>query len=200
MASLDFGGNPLITPEFFASVMKIDVNTLTDEDAAEISFRVKSIQNIIRSYCGINFTQANYTEAYDSIGSNIIVTSEYPINSVTSLKFNGIQQDINNVIIHSSKRFLALKIRPPRGNAVIEITYNAGFTQIPEEIIMALIEFYRFKLQDFPLGIRSLSKMQESITYDDSVLEYGIPATIRSIFDKYKRLDAPQSIYFANVP
>lgn len=200
MAALDFGNNALISTTMFASLLRIDESTLSEEEAAEISFRVKSVQSMIRSYCGINFTTANYVEAFDSLGSNIIVTTEYPINNIIELKYNGEAQDLNNVVIHSSKRFVALKRKPPRGNAVVELTYNAGFAQIPEEITNALIELYFFKRQDFPLGVRSLSKMQESITFDDSVFSYGIPATVRAVLDKYKRLDAPQSVYFTNVP
>lgn len=143
---------------------KVDYNNLTTEEKALVDALITAGSDWIERYCNRVFTATDYTdEIHNGTGENCIFVKNPPINSLT---------DIDIVGTSSTTTYLATKFKyePKTGEIQfkldadsdahyfpedfrnIQITYNGGFTTIPEaiKILVAdfVVEYFDQKLKD----------------------------------------------------
>lgn len=206
--AFNFGTEPLIEQAFFEAVTGKKEVALEADEKLQTECIVQAATAQIRSFCSSHLSAASYVEVWDANGGDVLIPSEIPITSVTSIKishdgnFTDVQAlDSADFVLHPSKQFLSLRhMRFPRGRGMVQISYNAGYSSIPKDIQMAIsLQFmYLLKTKDTP-GVKQITKMNESQHWDDKLSEYGIAPTIASMLSPYRRMEAPLSVMFSRV-
>jgi hypothetical protein len=204
----NFGTEPLITQAYFEATTGLLEANMEASDKATCEAFVQGITAQVRSFCSTHLSQATYQEVWDSQGSDVLIPSECPISSVVSLKiaadgkFSNVEPlAASDYAIHPSKQYLSLRyMRFPRGRGMIQVEYVAGYADIPKDIQLAIALQYNFmqKMKDTP-AIKTITKLQETMTYDDKVSEYGMAPVAYNLLMPYKRVEAPLSVMFSRV-
>jgi hypothetical protein len=204
----DFGLDSLVTSDNFEAFCGVSSTDLSAQEKLRVELSVKGINAQIRKFCNTHFSLVNYVEVWDSQGSDVLIPSEIPIASITSIKVSS-DGSFDNVepiaaidyVIHPSKQFISMRnYRFPKGRGMVEVKYSAGYSAIPEDVQLAVFLSYNFlmALGSNP-GLKSIGKMNEQQTIDDKVLEYGMPAQVYSLLKPYCKIEAPLSVMFARV-
>ncbi len=152
---------------------------LSATEILQVQYMVNAVNDQILQYIDRNILANNYTEVWDSVNSDELMTKEYPLNSVASIKYaynndfvNGITIDPmwyyvqkESIVFHGSML--------PTGRAVVQVTYNAGYAlaSIPKSLVLAVIEQFKTSWErlkigsiDAPSNYDHVSKMGESFT------------------------------------
>lgn len=133
------------------------------------------------------------TEYYDGDNSRTLLTLGHPINAVTSLwidvnRVYGSDTLIDpaNYAVYNNwgmiKTIYDVFIRWPQS---VKLTYDVGYATIPSDIQSAMMELVRFWYERGTgdrVGMKSLSVMQTTTTY-----ETDIPSSVKAVLDEYKR-------------
>jgi hypothetical protein len=147
----------------------------------------------IANYIGHDFVLASdYTEYYNGDGGRRLYTDNYPINSVTLLN-DDIDWDFDSSTdissddyrISNDKRYILLKddiFTEAQQN--VKITYNAGYTSIPDDLKQVCVEevsrSYNEKLN---IGISSRTDAKGGTTR----VEKGWMKQSVEVMDRYRR-------------
>lgn len=147
----------------------------------------------ITRYIGFNQILAkDYTEYYNGDGGTRLYTDNFPINSVSLLNIDtgwdfdtDTDIDSDDYRISTDKRYILLKYTVfTEGQEVIKITYNAGYTSIPDDLKQVCIEevsrAYNEKLN---VGISSRTDNKGGVTR----VEKGWMKQSVEVMDKYRR-------------
>lgn len=135
------------------------------------------ISDAVEIYCRRKFNQANYVELQyvsDYSYGNEMVLYHYPVNSITTLKLDGVVLSNYRISQMGIITFPSGVFRPGCGE-VYEITYNAGYATIPpivKNAVMSLIqERYNKKVAGIELNMGS------------DIQRISIPGTISIDYD-----------------
>lgn len=204
----DFGADSLVSPSNFEALTGIVSDSLSASEKLKVELTVKGINAQIKRFCSSSISLGNYVEVWDSQGSDLLIPTETPITSITSIKvasdgnFDGVESLAgSDFVIHPSKQFISLRYyRFPKGRGMVEVKYSAGYSTVPLDIQMAVCNHFLFLSQSSPThGLKTISKMNETQTIDDRVAEFGFPASVYSVLKLYQRIEAPLSVMFARV-
>lgn len=153
----------------------------TSEDAL-ISRLIDQATDFIHSYCGRIFPQASYDEYYDGDGTEGLLASQYPIQSVTLLSVGGLSRDPSSYVVYGQLGLIRLKNGAfPRGKKNIRLQYTAGYLTIPRDIEQACVELVALKYYD--RGRERLGVGERSGT----TFLTQLPQEIKLVLDLYKR-------------
>jgi len=205
-----FSSNALISSEIFEAFTGLDPLTMTEGEKEIAELLVNAACQQIVQFAGRQFKSGTFTEVWDGQDSDLLIPSEYPITSVTSIKFayfggQGTLIDPSLYAIDTSKTCIQFRdgISTTRGVATVEIVYIAGYSSIPPDLQLATLLQYKFlsslSAGGGMLGLDSISKMQESQRKDSSIRRGGLVSEVVGILESYRRTDAPLSISFARV-
>lgn len=187
---------------------------LTPTQQLQVEIVVNAVNSQILNYINRNLIADNYIERWDSIGSDEILTKEYPINSVASIKISNTNDFTGAIIIDPNwytpqKESIVFNGNVlPIGRACVEVVYNAGYAlaNIPKHLILAIVEQFKTTWArlnvgtiDAPTNYEHVSKMGESFTVSRKVSENGLSPQVIQILSNEKRLDAPLSKMFARI-
>ena len=139
----------LCTIEDLEIYLGIDINddpSDLNDTYDKYSYLITAVSAEIESICGRKFTLDSYTETYDIDGSRINL-NQYPINSITSVKygspFGGTDRttiETDNYTTDNDSGILILNLRFSRAQQYINVTYDAGFDQIPDDLVLITVE------------------------------------------------------------
>ncbi len=188
--------------------------TLSATEKLQVEYVVSAVNDQILQFIDRNMLAADYVEVWDSVNSDELLTREYPINSVASIKYaynndftNGIT--INSMWYYPQKESVVFHgSMLPTGRAVIQVTYNAGYaiTDIPKSLVLGLVEQFKTTWArmnigsiDAPSNYESVSKMGESFTVSKKISENGLSPQVIQLINQFRRWDAPLSKMFAMI-
>ncbi len=164
------------------------------EDDARLGALITACSKAIAQYLSRSLLAQEYVaERYDGNDSDILMLRAYPLISISLLTINGVTQTASSDGLLQSGYypgdnyvFLVGGNRFPRGRRNVVITYEAGYTTIPEDVAEACIELVgdRFKLPS-RLGERSKALPQGgSVSYDME----NMSARVRGLLAPYRRV------------
>lgn len=173
-----------------------DKLNLDDVDQAEVETLINAASIHANSHTKRNLLARDYTEDYDGGGTNELVLYQFPVNSIESIYIDKsrdfgastelesddyIYYDDIGVVVRTNGVF-------PDGRKVIRITYNAGFSTVPEDLKMSVVEMVAWLLK----RQRSQQIGVKSITAPDGVntsMELSMPLSVRTVWDLYRRAE-----------
>ena len=181
----------------YASLAKIKehLNVSGTADDAFLTSLQGETDAAIDAYCGRadGFSSASHTEYIDGGGESVVMLSHAPVTAVASVydDLDGdwesgdllVATDYRAVestgeLVHKTGTFLD-------GTGNLKVTYTGGYSSIPSDIELASIrligKFYNLRRSG---GIRQMSAGAMNLTF-----EFGMPEDVRTILDKYRRLD-----------
>lgn len=188
--------------------------TLTSNEKANVEFTVNAVNDQILQFIDRNILANDYVEVWDSVNSDELIVKEFPINSVASIKYAFNNDFVNGTTVDSSFYYPQKESivfhgwSLPTGRAVIQITYNAGYSlaNVPKSLILGLVEQFKttysrmnFGTIDAPSNYESVSKMGESFTVSKKISENGLSPQVIQLISDFKRIDAPLSKMFAMI-
>lgn len=216
----DFGSNALITSEDLSRFIwgvddaATDVSIgLSSQQIFSNELLVKAISGQIKRYVGSEIKRSSYIEIWDNAGSDELIPKERPIKSITSLKYSPNGDFNNNVFSYPTAQLtfdeasIALRYdRFPAGRGLIQVVYDAGYDDVPDDIILAFLLQFQFLYKkvgkgDAMVGLSSISKAvgggSENQTKDSTIKDSGLISEVVGMLKHYQRFEAPLSIMFA---
>jgi len=118
---------------------------------------------VIEDWLGRTIQAATYTEKHDG-GDNFIVVKHTPINSITSLVDDSVTVATSKYVYYSESGIVKLKSGYfTSGLQKVEITYNGGYSTVPDVITEAAIELGSLMYKELDAGEGRLGKGSISI-------------------------------------
>ena len=154
----------------------------------------------VETYCDRIFSEDTYTELFHGNNSNAIHPRQYPITAVTELRVDNARawSDPNTLIDSASYGIDSSGVAVfyydatfPSGYNNVRAIYTAGYATIPSDIQMAVIwtgEWFYHHNNRGDSGRTSKSKGGEN-----AAMLADVPPMIKTILQKYKRLELPFS-------
>jgi len=168
---------------------------------------IKASYDLICSYCARVFHKSIYREKYTSNGTDEIILSQYPLRNVLSLyidenQVSGCEYDSS---IYSDSILSFDFTIPPKKK--ISIEYESGYSleEMPEQLVQATLLQASYAFKQFGgnaplLGFKSISKMEEQITKDDTSNDnFGLISEVRGMVASFKRCEVPSNMSFRSV-
>jgi len=168
------------------------------EDHEEVTTMIiGAVSTQARKIMGRVITQTSLSEIRKGNGSRIILLKEFPVLSVTALFIDLKRAFLENTKIPESAFFLDKAVGkielynsffPSHSNGYsIKIDYEAGFTDPPEDIQLAVLETIRWNYNRITLnGVGVRREEAEGITQS---FEITVPTNAKNIFNSYRRVN-----------
>lgn len=138
------------------------------------------------------FAATDYTVQLDGNGSQRILLPEYPVNSVTELNIDTewsfaagtIETDY---LLYSEQGEIFRKYAEfPDHPQCVKVTFNAGFTEVPDELELAVIEVVAFNASRVAnRGGRIGTKSFEANNAVTTTYELTVPVNAQRVFEYY---------------
>lgn len=210
-------GSLLVEPLVSKFIFGVDDVTLTPQLSAQqrIAFELAcdTASEQVKKFCDFSIVEGTYTEVWDGAAADELIPRETPITSVTSVKFSGSGDfsdsqalPANTVVIGSNGQVINLRgnVLTPRGRGMVEIVYVAGYASVPKMIQLATLRQIQYLYKqlgkgDAMTGLKTITKMNESQTKDDSLGRTGLLTEVEGMLKSFARFDAPNSIMFTRV-
>lgn len=179
--------NALVTRKQVKDYMRI--NAADNELDNLINDLIGRVSQLFQSYCGRNFVAQDYIEYYDGQGRDVLFLDNYPVNSVASVYDDTDWEWNSEDLIESTeykiadKRFIVFDTLLSNARQNVKVTYNAGFSSIPDDLQQACIEEVGRKIKhrtDFDEVNKTLS--DGSVVYQD---QNFLPQTVK-VLNKYR--------------
>lgn len=195
------GSNLLITVNEVKQFIKSKDNSFETSLSGFVVNIISYVSDTIENYCNKTLTAKDFTGYYDGSNCNKLYLDNYPINSISELKYrinpsdnysNNLEANISqSVFIYPTYIQLYSNIFP-YDNKSIKIIYNAGYSSIPGDIKIVALEMCQTIYNNSGrgngyLGLKSISDSFNSsagtMTFDNIALE----KRQKEILDKYKK-------------
>lgn len=215
--ALALSATNLLTPAIISKYIfgVDDVTTgglLTPQQQVAVELSADAASSQIQKATGFIFKQGTYTEVWDGVASDEIIPREIPITAITSVKFspNGDFASAtplqSNLYYFPQGLFVAFRgdILVPRGRGMCQIIYTAGYTDIPADLQLAALKQFQYLYKqigkgDAMVGLKTISKMNEAQTKDESVGKSGLISEVEGMIKPYMRFETSRSIMFTRV-
>lgn len=154
----------------------------------------------VQTYCDRIFDQGTYTELFHGNNSNVIHPRQYPVTSLTELRIDNARawSDPNTLIDSTDYGLDSTGVAVfyydavfPGGYNNVRLIYVAGYSSIPADLQMATIwtaEWFYHHNNRGDSGRTSKSKSGEN-----AAMLADVPPMIKSLLQKYKRIELPFS-------
>jgi hypothetical protein len=176
----------------------------TPKEDAKISALIPSVSQLVKTYCGnsfVDFFSTNKTETFNIDWSTYIVQlTESPVNSIISVKertdyassyttlttgaFEFYLDTATDSILRTST---AGYKNWQKGVGAVEVIYRAGYSEVPSDLKLAVIDLITYYLKDEHKERRVLSGA--SIQNQSTSSQRGnvtFPDHIKRVLDLYK--------------
>lgn len=195
-------GADLITLEEY----KVSENLKNLENDSRIESLITSVSQLVKTYCGttlIDYVTADKVEEFslDYNTSNIQV-SEGPLISVSKVEERASYGADYVELTEAAKEFYAdlkgdLIIRTtnsgfaqwPQGPGCVKITYRGGYTTVPEDLKLVVIDLVRYYFKDEYKPRRTIGG--SSLTNEPTSTQWrnvSFPDHIKRVLDLYKQV------------
>jgi len=185
---------------------------LTPQQQFAVELAADSASAQIQKATGFYHVAGSYIEVWDGAASDEIIPREIPITAITSIKFSASGDFAaapaldTNLYYIAQGLFIALRsdLLTPRGRGMIEIKYDAGFATVPADLRLAALRQLQYLYKqvgkgDSMVGLKSISKMNESQTKDSNLGITGLTTEVEGMIAPYRRFETSSSIMFTRV-
>ena len=173
----------------------LDIPTLTTTYDDKIEMLINVASNLIENYCNRTFRELTYTDQdYDGNNQSDLLLRHSPVSSVSSVYVDSSREFSATFLVDSDEYAIVEPCILRRHNGTwplasrnVRITYDAGYSTMPDDVAYACILFVEFLYRsrtDRRLGRVSQSKGNESVHY-----HMNIPFEITAMIDPYIRFE-----------
>lgn len=171
------------------AILKTYINVGSTNDTL-LQQLLTSASAAIQGYCNRDFISKSYTKTFNGNGSNRMVLPDYPLSAVSALTISGVAVNAAASITSAGFYFYDNMIMLNgyafgRGYGNITITYTAGFSPVPDDLVQACVGTVQYWLNDRQRGGEiSRSMGGQSITYSQK----DMPEWCKTILNQRKRV------------
>lgn len=174
------------------------------KDDARLNVLIPSVSQLIKTYCGnsfVDFYSSNKTENFSiNWGTYIVQLTESPVNSIVSVQEAQQYGGVLTTLTTGAQEY-ALDTRTdciyrttssgyknwPVGVETVKVVYTAGYSAIPGDLKLAVLDLITYYLKDEHKMRQSIAgaslQNQGSSGQRDNV---GFPDHIKRVLDLYK--------------
>lgn len=164
---------------------------------------INAVSQYAQEFCRRKFHDDDYTEYYDGTGKQYLRLEQYPVNTLTTLKYYDyvnqiVEQTFTNHEDYELYAEEGMIYKPgffQRGHKNYEVVYNAGYTTIPDDLKQAATEMCKwlYSIRD-KAGVKSERIGRYAITFTAGsegarIMGQEVPAHIINLFAPYIKLD-----------
>lgn len=193
-------GADLITLDEYKTSLKIE----SLKNDSRIESLITSVSQLVKTYCANSFVDFYSTEKTEYFNfdydSNLVQVSESPLVAVTSVHERSqysedyvelteaahefyIDYDTDTIFRTNEYGFTDF----PQGPGAVKVVYTAGYSAVPEDLKLAVIDLVTYYDKDEYKPNRSFSGV--SVTNEASSTQWrnvGFPDHIKRVLDLYK--------------
>lgn len=134
---------------------------------------------------------ADYTEDIDGTGTRSIFVTQFPVNSVTAAYIDddrafGSDTEVTDYVLYDDiGKLTRPDARWTKGVRNVRVEYNAGYTTVPYEVQLAVLEVIAYNWRrraSQSIGVRSMSGDGVSTEF-----ELTVPTNAQRVFESYRR-------------
>jgi len=174
------------------------------KDDARLNVLIPSVSDLVKTYCGnsfIDFFSSNKTETFNiDWGTHIVQLTESPVNAIVSVQerqsYNSayttlttgafefaLDSNTDSVLRTTSAGYKNW----PSGVDAVKIVYTAGFSSVPSDLKLAVLDLVTYYLKDEHKQRQSIAgaslQNQGSTSQNNNV---GFPDHIKRVLDLHK--------------
>jgi len=175
------------------------------KDDARLNVLIPSVSQLVKTYCGnsfVDFHSSNKTETFDiNWGTHVVQLTESPANTIVSVQertsYNGSYTTLTttdhefylNTTTDSVFRTLSSGGFKdwPQGVGAVKIVYTAGYSAVPSDLKLAVLDLITYYLKDEHKQRQSIAgaslQNQGSTSQTNNV---SFPDHIKRVLDLYK--------------
>jgi len=175
------------------------------KDDARLNVLIPSVSQLVKTYCGnsfVDFYSSNKTETFDiNWGTHVVQLTESPANAIVSVQertaYNGSYTTLTTtdhefyLNTETDSVFRTLSSGGftdwPQGVGAVKIVYTAGYSAIPGDLKLAVLDLITYYLKDEHKQRQSIAgaslQNQGSTSQSNNV---GFPDHIKRVLDLYK--------------
>ena len=177
----------------------------TPKEDLKINTIIPSVSQLVKTYCGnsfVDFHSSNKTETFDiNWGTHVVQLTESPANTIVSVQertsYNGSYTTLTTtdhefyLNTETDSVFRTLSSGGfkdwPQGVGAVKIVYTAGYSAIPGDLKLAVLDLITYYLKDEHKQRQSIAgaslQNQGSTSQSNNV---GFPDHIKRVLDLYK--------------
>ena len=175
------------------------------KDDARLNVLIPSVSQLVKTYCGnsfVDFHSSNKTETFDiNWGTHVVQLTESPANTIVSVQertsYNASYTTLTTtdhefyLNTETDSVFRTLSSGGfkdwPQGVGAVKIVYTAGYSAIPGDLKLAVLDLITYYLKDEHKQRQSIAgaslQNQGSTSQSNNV---GFPDHIKRVLDLYK--------------
>lgn len=184
-------GLPLITKAEYKAYAGINSTT---QDSA-IDTLIPKVSQLVKSICRRTFVDYVSTSKveYHEGGSALLVPEEYPVITVSSLEYSSDYGSTYTTLVEYTDYVLSKASDSIKSISATEfsssingyrITYTAGYTVLPEDLKLAILDLIAYYLKNDSAVHSSKSPSTGSVQIE-YVTNTNLPAHIKRVLDLY---------------
>tara|TARA_B110000014_G_scaffold233747_1_gene197244 strand:+ start:570 stop:1157 length:588 start_codon:yes stop_codon:yes gene_type:complete len=176
----------------------------TPKEDLRITALIPSVSQLVKTYCGnsfVDFYSSNKTETFNiDWGTYIVQLTESPVNTIVSVQERESYSDAYATLTTGAYEYALdtatdsiLRTNTstyqnwPRGVAAVKVVYTAGYSAVPEDLKLAVIDLVTYYLKDEHKERRTIQgasiQNASSSSQRDNV---AFPDHIKRVLDLYK--------------
>ena len=174
------------------------------KEDARLNVLIPSISQLVKTYCGnsfVDYYSTNKTETFNiEWSTHIVQLTESPVNAIVSVQealsygatlttlTTGAKEYALNKATDSILRTTASGYKNwPTGIETVKVVYTAGYTAVPADLKLAILDLITYYLKDEHKARQSIAgasiQNQSSSSQRDNV---SFPDHIKRVLDLYK--------------
>ena len=175
------------------------------KDDARLNVLIPSVSQLVKTYCGnsfVDFYSSNKTETFDiNWGTHVVQLTESPANAIVSVQertaYNGSYTTLTTtdhefyLNTETDSVFRTLSSGGftdwPQGVGAVKIVYTAGYSAIPGDLKLAVLDLITYYLKDEHKQRQTIAgasiQNQASTSQTNNV---SFPDHIKRVLDLYK--------------
>ena len=174
------------------------------KDDARLNVLIPSISQLIKTYCGnsfVDYYSSNKTETFDiNWSTHVVQLTETPVNALVSVQERASYSSSYTTLTTGAYEYSLdantdsiLRTNSagyqnwPQGVGSVKITYTAGYSAVPADLKLAVLDLVTYYLKDEHKLRQSIAgaslQNQGSSTQRDNV---GFPDHIKRVLDLHK--------------
>jgi len=149
---------------------------------------IANISDFITGYTGNEIEKASFTEYFD--GGRELLVKNFPIVSVTSIKYNGGTQSVPNWITIDPVNYIVYKLEGkivgsfPSYYQNVEVIYEGGYTDVPADIELIAKQLVAKEFEQR----RAQGKAKESLSGTSIDWVTGLTESQKMVLDGYSNI------------
>ena len=174
------------------------------KDDARLNVLIPSVSELVKTYCGnsfIDFFSSNKTETFNiDWGTYVVQLTESPVNAIVSVQERESYNSDYTTLTTGAYEF-SLDTRTdsvlrttsagyknwPRGVDAVKVVYTAGYSSVPSDLKLAVLDLVTYYLKDEHKQRQSIAgaslQNQGSTSQNNNV---GFPDHIKRVLDLHK--------------